>query len=148
MEQKKLTEHFYLREFTDSDIALRNGIPNKPSPLVLEHLQLTANGMEEVRTVLDKPIFINSGYRSPKLNAFIGGSKTSDHKDGYAADFVCRSFGTPEQIVDAILKSGIKFDQLICEGNWVHISFNPRLRMQALRALFDEKGGVTYRKFV
>lgn len=144
----KLTEHFYLEEFTQSDYALRHGIKNIPSPKVKQNLQVLANGLEEVRALLGKPIFITSGYRGIDLNRAIGGAATSAHTLGYAADFVCHSYGTPEQITDAIKDSGIEYDQLICEGTWVHISFDPKQRNQTLRALFDHRGKATYTAFV
>lgn len=144
----KLTEHFYLEEFTQSDYALRHGIKNIPSPKVRQNLQVLANGLEEVRALLGKPIFITSGYRGIDLNRAIGGAATSAHTLGYAADFVCRSYGTPEQITDAIKDSDIEYDQLICEGTWVHISFDPKQRNQTLRALFDHRGKATYTAFV
>ena len=67
----------------------------------------------------------------------------SAHIDGYAADFVCPSFGTPADIARAIVASGLVFDQCIQEGTWVHISFDPRARQQALTATFGA-GGARY----
>jgi zinc D-Ala-D-Ala carboxypeptidase len=67
-------------------------------------------------------IHINSSYRGPALNAAIGGSKTSAHMKGLAADFIAPSFGSVLEIAQAIAASGIVFDQLIHEyGTWVHI---------------------------
>ena len=143
----KLTENFSLEEFTQSDTALRLGIKNIASPTIIGHLKTLAEGLEQVRKVLGYPIFINSGYRSPELNKAVGGANTSAHLQGYAADFTCRKFGTPDDIVKVIQKSGIKYDQLICEGTWVHISFAPELRQQTLRALFNG-GKVTYKAFI
>lgn len=148
MNPTQLTEHFYLEEFTQSDYALRHGIRNIPSPKVKQNLQVLANGLEQVRDLLGNPIFIKSGYRGIDLNRAIGGVTNSAHVTGYAADFVCHSYGTPEQITDAIMKSDIEYDQLICEGTWVHISFDPKQRNQTLRALFDQRGKATYTVFV
>jgi hypothetical protein len=144
----KLTENFYLGEFTQSDTALRLGIKNIPSPHVMGNLKVLAEGLEQVRALLGHPITISSGYRSPTLNRAIGGSESSAHCLGYAADFKCWRFGTPDDIVRKIKASGIKVDQCICEGTWVHISFAPAMRQQFLRALFDNKGKATYREFV
>ena len=146
-----LTKHFTLSEMTASSTALRTGIKNIPSPTVIVNLKLLADGLEQVRSLLNSPITITSGYRSPTLNRFIGGSVSSAHCLGYSADFKCAGFGTPDDIVRAIKSSGIKYDQLICEGGitgWVHISFDPKLRQQTLNALFDSKGKATYREFV
>jgi len=147
MVEYKLSPNFALSEFTQSQYALRMGINNTPSPNVLGHLKVTADGMEKVRELLGKPITISSGYRCPTLNKAIGGASTSDHVLGFATDFTCRQYGTPEQVTKAIMESGIKYDQLICEGYWTHISFSPKMRQETLRALFDSRGKVSYRQF-
>ena len=144
----KLTPHFYLDEFTSSGYAERHSIKNIPSPQVKQNLQVLASGLEQVRLLLGHPISITSGYRCLELNRAIGGSGKSAHMLGYAADFKCYGFGSPEQITQAIKNSEIVYDQLICEGAWVHISFEPQYRQQTLRALFDERGRATYKAFI
>lgn len=144
----KLTEHFTLAELTQSSTALRTGIKNSPSPHTIANLKVLAEGLEQVRSLLNAPIFITSGYRSPTLNRFIGGSQSSAHCLGFAADFKCPQFGAPVDIVAAIKASGIKYDQCINEGFWVHLSFAPELRQQTLSALFDNRGKASYRPFV
>lgn len=128
----KLSANFHLDEFVTSQTAARRGIDNTPSPEVIKRLRNTAKGLERVRAVLGKPILISSGYRSPALNKAVGGSATSDHMNGDAADFISPGFGAPIAICRAIVAAGIKFDQLIEEGTWVHISFGPRMRGQIL----------------
>lgn len=143
-----LSEHFTLEELTASEAAERLSIDNTPSDNIKKILKETAANMELVREVLgEEPIHINSGYRSPTLNRFIGGSSTSAHKTGYAVDFKCPGFGTPEQITRCIQLSGIKYDQLIYEGSWVHISFAPEMRQQTLTATFN-KGKASYSTFI
>jgi zinc D-Ala-D-Ala carboxypeptidase len=129
-----LSANFTLSEFTDSQIAARQGIDNNPPDSMLPTLRQTAYGLELVRTLLNnKPILISSGYRSAALNAAAGGAQGSQHLLGEACDFTCPTYGTPEQIVQAIVASKIPFDQVIHEfGRWVHISFGPRNRRQAL----------------
>jgi len=144
----KLSEHFTLAELTQSSTALRTGIKNIPSPQAIANLKVLAEGLEQVRSLLNAPIFITSGYRSPTLNRFIGGSQSSAHCLGFAADFKCPQFGAPVDIVAAIKASRIKYDQCINEGFWVHLSFAPELRQQTLSALFDNKGKASYRPFV
>lgn len=139
----KLTEHFTLDEFTRSSTALRRGIINNPTPEIAQRLLITATGMEQIRALLGAPVIINSGYRSPELNAVIGGSSTSQHSKGEAADFVAPGFGSPREICLAILDSDIAFDQLIEEGNWAHISFTDNPRRSILTAHFSG-GRVSY----
>lgn len=135
-----LSLNFALSEFTDSQTAARLGIDNDPPAEMYDTLKATARCMEDVRDLLDgKPILISSGYRSPELNAAVGGSKNSQHAKGEAVDFVCPKFGTPEQIVQKIKDSPLLFDQCILEfSRWVHISFSERNRRQTL--IIDRNG--------
>lgn len=118
-----LTEHFTLAELTVSETAERKGIDNTPPPSVIERLKTTARGMEHVRLVLGVPVFVLSGYRSPALNLEVGGSKASQHMHGEACDFHAPRYGDPLAICRALEASDVRFDQLIWEGGWVHISF-------------------------
>jgi zinc D-Ala-D-Ala carboxypeptidase len=118
-----LSAHFTLEELTFSQTAARQGIDNIPSPAIIENLKRIAATMEEVRSLMGgKAIHVNSGYRGPALNTYIGGSKTSAHMKGLAVDFIAPGFGSVLEIARAIAASGIVFDQLIYEyGTWVHI---------------------------
>lgn len=145
----KLSEHFWLSEFTASQAATRSGLSNQPESLdVLTNLTETANLLEKVRTLLGgKAIKVNSGYRSPEVNTAVGGSATSAHCKGCAVDFTSPSFGTPKQICAAIIKSKLVFDQLIYEGTWVHIAVaepGKAPRNQVLTAVFKAGQGTTY----
>lgn len=131
-----LTPHFTLEEMT----ATSHG-PNAPPPEVVTILgTVTASGMEQVRSLLgDRPIHVNSGYRCPAVNAAVGGVPTSAHLTGYACDFVCPGFGTPLEICDTLSTAPLKWDQIIQEGTWVHISFAPTMRQEVLTK--DAHGG-------
>lgn len=136
----QLSEHFSLEELTASVTGSKLKIDNSPAPEIIEHLKLVAAGLEKVRALLGGPITINSGYRCPALNKAVGGAKQSAHMEGYAADFVCPSFGKPIDIVKKIAASSITFDKCIQEGTWVHISFDPKGRKQLLTAHFGPNG--------
>jgi hypothetical protein len=133
----QLTTHFTLEEFTLSQIAARQGIDNTPSVEILSELIKTAVALEDVRNSLGAPILISSGYRSLSLNRALGSKDSSHHRTGQAVDFTCPRFGSPTNVFFHLLESPIEFDQLILEypdrGGWVHISFAPPLRHQALR---------------
>ena len=119
-----LSKYFALSELTVSESAARRGLKNVPFGKQLENLKQTAQRMDAIREGLGKPIIVTSGYRSPEVNAAIGGSKTSAHCHGLAVDFTCPGYGSPLAVAKAILASGIEFDQLIHEyGAWVHIGF-------------------------
>jgi len=120
----QLTPHFSLAELT----VTKTKIDNTPSKEVIEVLRTTAFYMEKVREILGNvAITINSGYRSPDVNRQVGGTSNSSHTYGYAVDFTAYGH-TPLTISNILSKSNLKFDQLIYEKTWVHISFDPRMR--------------------
>jgi uncharacterized protein YcbK (DUF882 family) len=124
-----LTKNFTLEEFTDSQTAARKSLRNVPMDHSQErkNLQRTAETMEKVRAILGHPILISSGYRSPKVNVAVGGSKTSAHMSGLACDFSCPGFGTPRAICKTLephMKE-LGIDQLIHEyDTWVHLGLS------------------------
>lgn len=125
-----LSAHFSLEELTITQV---RDVDNTPSAEVIAHLKVIAAGLEQVRALLGaKAILVSSGYRSPEVNGRVGGSATSDHPHGWCADFICPSYGTPLDICRIIAASGIKFDQVIEEGTWVHFSVAPKMRHEVL----------------
>lgn len=124
----QLTEHFSLEELTASETAARKGIDNTPPLDVQANLLILARGLELVRLALqERPIKVNSGYRSEALNLAVGGVAKSKHLSGLAADIICPQFGTPLQVCEAIVAAGIQVDQVIHEfGKWCHVSFPAR----------------------
>ena len=142
----KLSENFTLEELTFSQTAVRHNINNNPSSSVKNNLRTLAANLEKIRTLLGHPLRISSGFRCMELNRKIGGSVNSAHMDGLAADFTCANFGKPIDIVKALFKSGIKVDQVIEEGTWTHVSFDPKMRQQFLTATFIN-GKPSYKTF-
>lgn len=142
----RLTPHFTLDEMVRSDTAVRKGFDNTPTDDIISNIKVTAEGMEKVRDILQVPIIVTSGYRSPQLNKFIGGSKTSAHMLGYACDFIAPRFGNPLSIVTKLKAVGIQVDQCIMEGTWVHISFDPKMRQRFMTATFSN-GIASYADF-
>lgn len=119
----QLSENFTLEELTASDTAARRGIDNTPNSEQIEKLRYLAAGLELVRELVG-PLHVNSGYRSPKLNAAIGSKPTSQHLKCEAADVTSLSGMPAYQLCEAVAASDIPFDQLIWEfGAWMHISF-------------------------
>lgn len=144
MRDVRLSAHYMINEFIVSEEATRHGIDNNPSSRVIDNLRWTAENLELVWLTLGKPVQIVSsgGYRSPVLNARIGGSQNSDHMFGLAADIIVPRYGSPYSIADAIAKSpAIKFQELILEYDaWVHVSF-PAGRDLAKRDIFTRRSG-------
>ena len=136
-----LAPNFSLTLLVRSETAEQQGIDNSPPPEVIENLRLLAAGLEQVRALLGHPLEISSGYRCPALNAAVGGSATSQHVQGLAADFACPDFGPPLEVARAVRDSAIVFDQCILEfGNWVHLSFSPQPRGRVLTIYEGNEG--------
>ncbi len=138
-----LTPHFTLAEMTRSETASRRGIANVPGPAVIKALELLCvNVLEPVRAHYGLPVIVTSGYRSPKVNAAIGGSSTSQHCFGMAADFTVA--GVRNIDVAQWMQRRLKYDQLIYEfgeSGWVHCSWNShRLRNMELTARHGHAG--------
>lgn len=133
---KKLSKNFTVEELTNSDTAARLGIDNTPDADTLENLQfLVDNVLQPLRDMYGRPITVNSGYRCPKLNKAVGGSKTSQHMVGQAADITGGSKAENKRLFNLVLDNDLTFDQLIDEKNysWIHISYNrDRNRQQIL----------------
>jgi hypothetical protein len=119
----QLTPHFTLDELTASESAERNGWDNSPNDTELANLTRLADFLEQVKVVLGgKPIMINSAFRSKKVNDAVGSKDTSQHRIGCAADIRVPGM-TPDQVVKAVIASGISYDQVIREfDRWTHIS--------------------------
>ena len=137
----KLSEHFTLEELTVSETAARKGLSNTPDNDALFDLKRLAAFLESIRETIDKPIKINSAYRSPEVNASVGGSKTSQHCKGQAADIRVAGM-TPDQVVQAIIAAKLPFDQVIREfDSWTHVSIAPKDKAPRKMALIIDKKG-------
>jgi hypothetical protein len=126
MDKPMVTEHFSYKEICHSGYAVTHGIANEPPPHLDCAIQHTADAMERVRAVLgNNSIRITSWYRSPAVNRAVGSKPSSQHTLGEAVDFTCAAYGTPLAICKRLieLQDLIRFDQLILEPSWVHISF-------------------------
>jgi len=122
IKEMNLSEHFTLEELTYSDIAKRHSLDNNPDQYIISNLTRLAKLLEDVRTLFNQSIRINSGYRSVMVNSLLGSKPTSQHCIGCAADIHIDGL-TPDQIVKRIMNSTIQYDQLIREfDSWVHIS--------------------------
>jgi hypothetical protein len=116
----KLTEHFSLEELTITDHREFDNTPNDAEKANLERL---AAFLEEVKMVLGgKPIMVNSAFRCKQVNDAVGSKDSSQHRIGCAADIRVPNM-TPDEVVKAVIASGIGYDQLIREfDRWTHIS--------------------------
>jgi len=115
-----LSPHFTLDELTHTD---HRELDNTPTQDEISNLQRLANFLEEVKTVLGgKPIMVNSAFRSKQVNDAVGSKDTSQHRIGCAADIRVPTM-TPDEVVRAVIASGIGYDQIIREfDRWTHIS--------------------------
>lgn len=132
-----MAKYFTLKEMTYSDTAKKYGIDNTPSPGVIEHLNELMNFLDPLREAWGSPITVNSGYRCEYLNTKVGGSPTSVHKRGWAADLVPKNGKMKEfkKFIKEYLKDK-KYDQCLIEKNsktgveWVHVGLYNNARLQ------------------
>jgi hypothetical protein len=138
-----LSANFSLKELTKSDTATRLGIDNTPDEETIDNLKtLCDKVLQPVREHFGKSVTVNSGYRSPESNAAVGGSKTSDHCKGQAADIEIEGIPNPE--LAQWIMDNLDYTQLILEfytqgqpnSGWVHVSYDPNnLKKQELTAV-------------
>lgn len=116
--------NFSIKELVHSNNAINAGVDNTPSIAEIDNLlNLIFYCLQPIRDKLKKPMIITSGYRNQKVNFLAGGTATSQHLKGEAADFKVPGMSIT-QVVNFIVNSGVEFDQLINEKNqWVHISY-------------------------
>jgi hypothetical protein len=115
-----LTAHFTLEELTHTD---HREFDNTPNESELANLKRLADFLEQVKAVLgNKPIMVNSAFRSKQVNDAVGSKDTSQHRVGCAADIRVPAM-TPDEVVKAIIASNLGYDQVIREfDRWTHIS--------------------------
>jgi hypothetical protein len=140
-----ISQNFTLEELLRSETASRKNVAEQwtPSDAVKDNLKkLCDNVLEPLRSFVGKPLIITSGYRCKRVNKLVGGSPTSQHTEGKAADFHVSGM-TVESLFKFIINLDLEFDQIIQEFDaWVHISFNAgKNRNEILRA--TKKGGKT-----
>jgi len=142
----QLSKHFSLEELTHTD---HRELSNEPNETERENLVRLANFLEQVKFVLDdKPIMVNSAFRSKALNDAVGSKDSSQHRVGCAADLRVPGM-TPDQVLQAVIGSQLEFDQVIREfDRWTHISIpnheSDKARKQAL--IIDKTGTRPYKE--
>jgi len=140
----KLSKNFTFEELTHTD---HREFDNTPNDAELANLVRLADFLEQVKIVLGgKPIIVNSAFRSAEVNQAVGSSDKSQHRRGCAADIRVPGM-TPDEVVKAIIKSDLAYDQVIREFDaWTHASIpnveghEPRL----MSLIIDKKGTRTY----
>lgn len=132
-------KYFTIPELIRSDLAMRRGIDNTPPAEELKELHRLADYLDSVRENYGAPIRVSSGYRSPALNAAVGGKPTSQHLKGQAADLVTDDL---KKLGNVIRRVG-GFDQLIYEhvggARWIHVSIAPEGRAPREEVLYINK---------
>lgn len=148
----QLSENFSLSEMVKSETALRYDMDNTPGDSEIENLKvLCTKVLQPVREHYGKGVKVNSGFRHPEVNAKVGGSKTSDHCKGQAADIEIP--GVANADLAEWIKNNLDFTQLILEfytpgvpdSGWVHVSYDSaNLKKQVMTAM-KENGKTVYK---
>jgi hypothetical protein len=140
----QLSVHFTLDELTHTD---HREFDNTPNSLETANLIRLAGLLEDVKILLGgKPVMVNSAFRSEAVNNAVGSRNTSQHRIGCAADIRVPGM-TPNEVVKAVIASGIGYDQVIREfDRWTHISIPNTKEMTPRRQalIIDKTGTRTY----
>jgi len=138
-----LSANFSLKELTKSDTATRLGIDNTPDDEAIDNLKtLCDKVLQPVRDHFGKTVTVNSGFRSSETNQATGGSKSSDHVKGQAADIEIAGIANAD--LAQWIMDNLEYTQLILEfytqgipdSGWVHVSYDPNnLKKQELTAV-------------
>jgi hypothetical protein len=149
----QLTNNFSLAEMVKSDTALRHDMDNTPGEAEIANLKtLCEKVLQPVRDHFQTGVKVNSGFRHPEVNAKVGGSKTSDHCKGQAADIEIP--GTANADLAVWIMDNLEYTQLILEfytpgvpdSGWVHVSYDPaNLKKENLTAT-KQNGKTVYLK--
>jgi hypothetical protein len=141
----KLSENFSLSEFTETS----TGLPNKPNQEAITNLKYLAQYVLQPARDKFGPIEVTSGYRSEKVNAAVGGSATSDHLKGKAADIKHKDLAS----VFAFIRKQTNFKQLIWEFGtdkqpaWIHVSYDVNNNKGEVLKAIKKNGKTKYIKF-
>lgn len=147
----KLTNNFSLAEMTKSDTALRLDMDNTPGPEEVDNMtRLCECVLQPVRNHFGKGVKVNSGFRHPNVNAKVGGSKTSDHCKGMAADIEIP--GVANADLAKWIVDNLEFRQVILEfytpgvpdSGWVHVSYNPSDNKKQVLTATKKEGKTVY----
>jgi hypothetical protein len=135
-----MTPHFTLEELTHTD---HRELDNTPNESEIANIQRLAEFLEQVKEVLGgKPIMVNSAFRSKAVNDAVGSKDTSQHRIGCAADIRVPSM-TPDEVVRAVIASGLPYDQIIREfDRWTHVSIpnTPEAKPRKQKLIIDKAG--------
>ena len=126
-----LTPHFSFEELTRTGRSELQEANRREARDYIDKLKQVAEMLEVIRAKFGA-VRVNSGFRGPAVNAAVGGSATSQHSKGEAADIVCPSTTVDELHKWIVTQSGLKFGQCILEkpagSAWVHISLGAPYR--------------------
>ena len=148
----RLSANFTLSELTKSETASRRGMDNTPGEAEIANLQtLVDKVLQPIREHYGRGVHVNSGFRHPDVNAAVGGSTTSDHCKGMAADIEIPGVATAD--LAQWIADNLEFRQLILEfytpgvpdSGWVHVSYNPADNKKQIMTAMRENGRTVYK---
>lgn len=138
-----VSKNFTLDEVMASKQAVKAKIDNTmPSIYYVNAINLANFILEPIRQHFGEPFSPSSWYRCEKLNKLVGGSATSDHMIGAAADIALKKVSI--LALAEYIRDNLTFDQVILEPGWVHVSYRKGAnRMQVLRNSGKDANGKT-----
>lgn len=127
-------QYYFPRNFSLKELtATQTGIDNTPSITQTIHLIHLAIHLQVVRNIVNQPLVITSGFRSYEVNKAVGGSSTSSHLDGLAADIAVTK-ELAQRIIEVFNAYELPYDQLIYypHKNILHVGLGLQRREQIL----------------
>lgn len=146
----KITENFTFEELIHSAYAEKYHLSNLPKQDEIKKLnQLATEILQPIRNEFNNPIKVTSGYRSPQVNKAVGGSITSQHVKGEAADITSSDNKKLMTLITCLIKDEkIEVGQVINEFDysWIHISLPTKTHHNEVLRAFNTKKGVSYER--
>lgn len=134
-----ISKDFFYEDFEESqkakDLKIDNLIPSEKIRFAVRLLVL--NLLQPLRNKVQRPLVLNSGYRSPALNKAVGGAKDSQHLKGEAADIFCKDAMDVLLLAQIIFRYSLPFDQMILHDSFLHLSFRA-IGQQRHQILYDK----------
>ena len=124
--KKRISPHFLVGEVVKT---CSEGVDTN---IINNARRLAETCLEPVRNRINRPLIVNSWYRSRKYNALVGGKRTSQHIKGEAVDLRLDADCWKIQLAQLVplFKTYADYDQLIVESSptahWLHVSHTVR----------------------
>ena len=118
-----------MREMCYSETATAKMWLNLCGPVEAENVRrLVRRVLQPLRNYMGVPLVVRSGYRTPKLNKYVGGVNNSFHVKGCAADVKMPDWETCYKAAAYVCRE-LPFTECIVSHRgmaiWLHLAYDP-----------------------